>query len=57
MEKLNELTVASLLRTLTAPRLLNLIALERENQFVKVLRHITRKRHGQVEMQGQPGIV
>ncbi len=42
------------LRTLAAPDPLHLIALEREDQVVEMLRHIARERHGQVVMQAQP---
>ena len=50
---LHELAEAALLRTLTAPDLLNLPTLEREGQRTRVLDHIPAQRNGQIEMQTQ----
>ena len=49
--RLSELTEATILGALAAPHLLDLIALEREIQFVRVLNHVAGERNGQVEVQ------
>ena len=48
---LQELAVAPLLRALAPPRLLDLVAPERELQLARVLQDIPGERHGQVEVQ------
>ncbi len=52
---LGELPVATLLRPLTSPDLLDLVATEGERQLVRVLQHVAGERHGQVEVQTQLG--
>ena len=52
---LGELAVATLLRPLAAPHLLDLVAAEREGELVGVLEHVARERHGEVEVQPQLG--
>ena len=56
---LGELAVAALLRALTPPHLLDLVAPERERQLVRVLQHVAGERHRQVEVQTElgPGVV
>ena len=49
--RLRELTEATVLGTLAAPHLLDLVALEREIQLVRVLDHVAGERNGQVEVQ------
>ena len=49
--RLREFTEATILRTLAAPHLLDLVALEREVQFVRILNHVAGERNGQVEVQ------
>ena len=49
--RLREFTEATVLRTLAAPHLLDLVALEREIQLVRVLDHVAGKGNGQVEVQ------
>ena len=51
-----ELSKPTFLRTLTAPYALNLVALEREYQVCIVLRDVARERHGQIVVQGDPGV-
>ena len=48
---LGELPVATLLWSLPAPHLLDLVAPEREVQLTGVLQHVARERHGEVEVQ------
>ena len=55
--RLREFTEATVLRTLAAPNLLDLIALEREVQFVRVLHHVAGERNGQIEVQTHPLIL
>src|SRR5699024_12878582 len=54
---LGEFTVAPLLRSLTAPDLLDLVPLEREGQPSGVLQNVPREWPGQVEMQTQAAFV
>ena len=49
--RLREFTEATVLRTLTAPHLLDLVALEREIQLVRILHHVAGEGNGQVEVQ------
>ena len=51
--RLRELPGPPLLRTFTAPDLLDLVAAEREGQVAGVLHHVAGEGHGQVEVQGQ----
>ena len=53
---LQELAVATLLRALTPPRLLDLVAPEREVQLAGVLQHVPGERHGQVEVQAKTAV-
>ena len=53
---LGELPVAALLRPLTPPGLLDLVAPQREGQLAGVLEHVPRERHGEVEVQPEPGV-
>ena len=53
---LRELAVASVLRALTTPHLLDLVTLEREVEVVEVLGHVAGEGDGQVEVQSQPGV-
>ena len=46
-----ELAETTALRTLAAVHALHLVATEREGQFVFVLGHVARQRHGEVEAQ------
>ena len=49
--RLRELAETSVLGTFAAPHLLDLVALEREVQFVGVLHDVAGERNGQVEVQ------
>ena len=53
---LGELAVAPGLRPLAAPDLLDLVAAERELEVAGVVEHVARERHGEVEVQAQPGV-
>ncbi len=53
---LGELTIAPLLRALASPDPLHLVAPEREDQVVEVRGNVPGERHGQVEVQAEPGI-
>ena len=53
---LGELAVAALLRPLAAPRRLDLVAPERELELAGVLEHVAGERHGEVEVQPEPGV-
>jgi hypothetical protein len=53
---LPELAVATLLRALAAPALLDLVAPEREVELPGVLEDVPRERHGQVEVQTEAGV-
>jgi hypothetical protein len=48
-----ELAEPAALGALAAPHLLYLIAAKRKDQLVRVLRDVTRQRHGKVEVQAQ----
>src|SRR5512133_2136634 len=48
---LGELAIAALLRTLTPPDLLDLVAPKGKNELMGVLQHISSERHGEIEMQ------
>src|SRR5680860_1391699 len=50
---LEELAVPPLLRPLTAPHLLDLVAPKGKHQAAGVLQHVPRERHGEVEVQGE----
>ena len=50
---LDELAEPALLRALTAPHLLDLVATEREVELAGVLQHVARERHRQVEVEAQ----
>src|SRR5215211_3687637 len=51
--RLGEFPVATFLRPLPPPDLLNLVAAERKVQLVRVLEHIAGERHGQIEVQAE----
>ena len=51
--RLVELAEAPLLRPFPAPYLLNLVALEGEGELPRVLEHVARQRHRQIEMKPQ----
>ena len=53
---LGELPEAALLGPLAAPHLLDLVAAEREGEPARVLEHVAREGHGEVEVQAQHGI-
>src|SRR5215204_1195308 len=53
--RLGEFPVATFLRPLPPPNLLNLVAAERKVQLVRVLEHIAGERNGQVEVQAEVG--
>ena len=53
---LRELAIAPGLRTFAAPDLLDLVAAEREVEVAGVVEHIACERHGEVEVQPQPGV-
>ncbi len=51
--RLRELAEPPLLRALAAPHLLDLVAPERELQVARVLQHVAREGHRQVEVQAE----
>jgi hypothetical protein len=53
---LEELAVATLLRPFTAPRLLDLVAPQREVELAGVLEHVAGERDGQVEVQPEAAV-
>ena len=53
---LRELAVTTLLGTLSAPDLLDLVALERERELAGVLNDIPRQRHSEIEVQAERGL-
>ncbi len=53
---LGELAVATFLRALATPYLLDLVATEREGEVPGVLQHVAGERHGEVEVQAELGV-
>src|SRR5690606_3532406 len=54
---LGELAEASLLGAFPAPDLLDLVALEREDELAGVLQDVARQRHGEVEVEPEPALL